>query len=114
MELFLGAKYEDKFGHIILCGMGGILVEVMKDVTSGLAPLTFTEASSMIKNLKSYRIIEGYRGQPGVDQQKFTEIMMRLSSMLRFAVEIKEMDINPLLGTGDRILAVDARIRIEK
>ncbi|HBL76988.1 MAG: CoA ligase [Bacteroidetes bacterium GWF2_42_66] len=114
IELFLGAKYEDKFGHIILCGMGGILVEVMKDVTSGLAPLTFTEASSMIKNLKSYRIIEGYRGQPGVDQQKFTEIMMRLSSMLRFAVEIKEMDINPLLGTGDRILAVDARIRIEK
>ncbi|MDX9881863.1 MAG: acetate--CoA ligase family protein [Prolixibacteraceae bacterium] len=114
IELFLGARYEDKFGHVILCGMGGILVEVMKDVTSGLAPLTFTEALSMIKSLKSYRIIEGYRGQPGVNQQKFAAIMVRLSSMLRFAVEIKEMDINPLLGTGDRILAVDARIRIEK
>ena len=114
IELFLGAKYEDKFGHIILCGMGGIMVEVMKDVTSGLAPLTLTEALSMIKNLKSYKIIEGYRGQPGVNQQKFAEIMVRLSSMLRFAIEIKEMDINPLLGTGDRILSVDARIRIEK
>ncbi len=114
IELFLGAKYENKFGHIILCGMGGILVEVMKDVTSGLAPLTFTEALSMIKNLKSYKIIEGYRGHPGADQQKFAEIMVRLSSMLRHAVEIKEIDINPLLGTGNRILAVDARIRIEK
>jgi len=114
IELFLGAKYEDRFGHVILCGMGGILVEVMKDVTSGLAPLSFTEAKSMIQNLKAYRIIEGYRGQPGVNQQKFAEIMVRLSTMLRFAVEIKEMDINPILGNGDKIVAVDARIRIEK
>lgn len=114
IELFLGAKYEDRFGHIVLCGMGGIMVEVMKDITSGLAPLSFTEATSMIKNLKSYRIINGYRGQPGVNQHKFAEIMVRLSTMLRFAVEIKEIDINPLLGTGDKIVAVDARIRIEK
>lgn len=114
IELFLGAKYEDRFGHVILCGMGGILVEVMHDVTSGLAPLTFPEAYSMIRNLKAHKIIKGYRGMQGVNQQKFAEIMVRLSSMLRFAVEIKEMDINPLLGTGDKILAVDARVRIEK
>ncbi len=114
IELFLGAKYEDRFGHVILCGMGGIMVEVLKDVTSGLAPLGMCEASSMIKNLKSYKIIKGYRGQEGVNQRKFTEIIVRLSSMLRFAVEIKEMDINPLLGRGDKIVAVDARVRIEK
>ncbi|TDN95737.1 acetate--CoA ligase family protein [Sunxiuqinia elliptica] len=114
IELFLGAKYEDRFGHIMLCGMGGTMVEVLKDVTSGLAPLGMCEASSMIKNLKSYKIIKGYRGQEGANQRKFAEILVRLSSMLRFAVEIKEMDINPLLGKGDRILAVDARIRIEK
>ena len=114
IELFVGAKYEDRFGHIMLCGMGGIMVEVLKDVTSGLAPLGICEASSMIKNLKSYKIIKGYRGQEGASQRKFAEIIVRLSSMLRFAVEIKEMDINPLLGKGDRILAVDARIRIEK
>ncbi len=114
IELFLGAKYEDRFGHIVLCGMGGTMVEVLKDVTSGLAPLSICEASSMIKNLKSYQIIKGYRGQEGANQRKFAEIIVRLSSMLRFAVEIKEMDINPLLGKGDRILAVDARIRIEK
>ncbi|WP_423128375.1 acetate--CoA ligase family protein [Gaoshiqia sp. Z1-71] len=114
IELFIGAKYENRFGHVMLCGMGGILVEVLKDVTSGLAPLTLCEAASMIKNLKSYQIIKGYRGQEGVNQRKFAEIIVRLSSLLRFATEIKEMDINPLLGKGDKILAVDARIRIEK
>lgn len=114
IELFLGAKYEDKFGHIILCGMGGIFVEVFKDVTSGLAPLTMCEAAAMIKNLRAYRIIKGYRGKNGVKERKFAEIMVRLSTLLRFAVEIKELDINPLLGDGNKIIAVDARIRIEK
>ena len=113
-ELFLGAKYEDRFGHIILCGMGGIFVEVFKDVTSGLAPLTMCDAASMIKNLRAYKLIKGYRGHNGVNERKFAEIMVRLSTLLRFAVEIKEMDINPLLGNGDKIVAVDARIRIEK
>jgi len=114
IELFLGAKYEDRFGHVILCGMGGIFVEVLKDVTSGLAPLTMTEASSMIKSLRSYEIIKGYRGKNGVSERKFAEIMVRLSTLLRFAVEIKELDINPLLGNGENIVAVDVRIRIEK
>ena len=113
-ELFLGAKYESKFGHVILCGIGGIFVEVLKDVTSGLAPLTFDEAISMIRNLKAYPMIKGFRGRPGVNREKFAEIIVRLSSMLRFATEIKEMDINPLIGKGDRIVAVDARITIEK
>jgi acetyltransferase len=113
-ELFLGAKYEDRFGHIILCGIGGIFVEVFKDVTSGLAPLTMCDAASMIKNLRAYQLIKGYRGHNGVNERKFAEIMVRLSTLLRFAVEIKELDINPLLGNGDKIVAVDARIRIEK
>ncbi len=114
IELFLGAKYEDRFGHVILCGLGGIFVEVLKDVTSGLAPLTLCEAASMIKNLKSYQIIKGYRGKKGVNERKFAEIIVRLSTLLRFAVEIKEMDINPLMGDGDNLVAVDVRIRIEK
>jgi acyl-CoA synthetase (NDP forming) len=113
-ELFLGAKYEPKFGHVILCGIGGIFVEVLKDVTSGLAPLTIDEALSMIRNLKAYPIIKGFRGHTGVNREKFAEIIVRLSSMLRFATEIKEMDINPLMGSGNKIVAVDARITIEK
>jgi acetyltransferase len=114
IELFLGASYEPTFGHVILCGIGGIFVEVLKDTTSGLAPLTFDEANSMIRNLKAYPIIKGFRGKPGVNKAKFAEIIVRLSSMLRFAIEIKEMDLNPLLGKGDKIVAVDARIRIER
>lgn len=114
IELFLGASYEPTFGHVILCGIGGIFVEVLKDTTSGLAPLTFCEADSMIRNLKAYPIIKGFRGNAGVNRKKFSEIIVRLSSMLRFATEIKEMDINPLMGRGDKIVAVDARIRIEK
>jgi acetyltransferase len=114
IELFIGAKYENRFGHVMLCGLGGIFVEVLKDVTSGLAPLTMCEAASMIRSLRSYKIIKGYRGKNGVNERKFAEIMVRLSTLLRFAVEIKEMDINPLIGNGDKLVAVDVRIRIEK
>ena len=113
-ELFLGATYEEKFGHVVLCGMGGIYVEIMKDVASGLAPLSEAEAFSMIKSLKSYKILKGYRKQPGIDVGKYAEIIVRLSWLLRYATEIKEIDINPLLGNKKEILAVDARIRIEK
>jgi acetate---CoA ligase (ADP-forming) len=113
-ELFIGAKYEPKFGHVILSGLGGIFVETLGDVSSGLAPLTFNEANSMIKSLKAYRIIKGTRGKPGINEQKFAEIIVRLSSLLRFATEIKEMDLNPLIGSPDAITVVDARIRIEK
>lgn len=113
-ELFIGAKYEERFGHVVLCGMGGIFVEVLKDVSSGLAPLSYAEATSMIRSLRAYKIIRGTRGQQGINEKKYAEIIVRLSTLLRFATEIKEMDINPLLADGDDIVAVDARIRIEK
>ncbi len=113
-ELFIGAKYEETFGHVVLCGLGGIFVEVLKDVSSGLAPLSYNEAYSMIRSLRAYKIIRGTRGQKGVNEDKFAEIIVRLSTLLRFATEIKEMDINPLLATERDIIAVDARIRIEK
>lgn len=113
-ELFIGAKYEPRFGHIVLCGLGGIFVEVLKDVSSGLAPLSYDEAYSMIRSLRAYKIIRGTRGQKGVNEKKYAEIIVRLSTLLRFATEIKEMDINPLLADENDIIAVDARIRIEK
>ena len=114
IELFIGASYEARFGHIILCGLGGIFVEVLGDISSGLAPLTLDEARSMIRSLRSYRIIQGTRGKPGINESRFAEIIVRLSSLLRFATEIKEMDLNPLIGNTDEITVVDARIRIEK
>ena len=113
-ELFIGAKYEERFGHVVLCGLGGIFVEVLKDVRSGLAPLTYGEAYSMIHGLRGYKILQGTRGQQGINEQKYADIIVRLSTLLRFATEIKEIDINPLLADADDVVAVDARILIEK
>jgi acetyltransferase len=112
-ELFIGAKYEPRFGHVVLCGLGGIFVEVLEDVAAGLAPLTYDEAFSMIRSLKSHRIIRGTRGRPGVAERKFADVIVRLSTLLRFATEIKELDLNPLLGTPTGVTAVDARFRVE-
>ena len=113
-ELFVGANYEDKFGHLVMCGMGGIFIEVLKDVSAGLIPIGKPEATRMIRNLKSYKIIQGVRGQEGISEEIFAEVINAVSTLLTVAPEIKEMDINPLLGKKDKIVAVDARIRIEK
>ena len=113
-ELFIGAKYEARVGHVVLCGLGGIFVEVLKDVSSGLAPLSYDEAYSMIHSLRGYKILKGTRGQQGINEQKYAEIIVRLSTLLRFATEIKEIDINPLLADGSDVVAVDARILIER
>ncbi len=114
IELFAGAKRENKFGHLILCGMGGIFVEVLKDVKAGLAPLLPGEAAHMVKSLQGYRVLEGIRGQEGVDVGAYIDILVRLSRLVTVAPEIMEMDLNPLLGTKAEVVAVDARIRVEK
>ncbi len=113
-ELFIGAKYENNFGHNVLCGLGGIFVEVLKDVQFGLAPLSQPEAERMVRSLKGYKIIQGTRGKKGLNEELYVKIIMRLSTMLHYAPEIKEMDINPLLADSDHVTAVDARIRVEK
>lgn len=114
IELFAGAKFEEKFGHMVLCGLGGIFIEVLKDVNSGLAPLTKDEALAMIRSLKGYKILKGARGQQAVSEDKLAEVVVRLSALVTAAPEIFEMDLNPLLGKGDQVVAVDARIRVVK
>ncbi len=114
IELFVGAKYEPGFGHIILCGLGGIHVEVLRDMAVGLAPLSKAEAGRMIRSLKGYKILEGMRGQPGIKLSVFEEILIRLSVLLSENDRIAELDLNPLIGRGDELVVVDSRIRIEK
>jgi acyl-CoA synthetase (NDP forming) len=114
IELFTGAKYEPKFGHLILCGLGGIFIEVLKDVSAGIAPLGMDEALYMIRKLKGYKIIQGVRGQEGVNEEMFAEVILRLSALLKSAPEIMELDFNPLLGKQDSVTVVDARIRVKK
>ncbi len=113
-ELFVGAKFEEGFGHVVLCGLGGIFVEALKDVISGLAPLSHHEALDMIRRLNGYKLIAGTRGQEGVNEDVLADIIVRLSGLLSAVPEIKELDINPLMGKGREIIAVDARICIEK
>jgi acetyltransferase len=113
-ELFAGVKREGNFGHLVMCGLGGIFIEVLRDIATGIAPVGAEEAEFMIRSLKGYPILEGVRGQKGVDLQAFTGIVVRLSLLAEAAPEIFEMDLNPLLGTQENIVAVDARIRVEK
>ena len=113
-ELFVGANKDDKYGHLILCGMGGIFIEVLKDVAAGLSPVGFDEADYMIKQLRSYKLFEGVRGQAGINKEKFAEVIVKLSALLEAAPEIAELDLNPLLGKPEGVTAVDARIKIIK
>ena len=110
----MGVKAEDEFGYQALVGLGGIFVEVFKDVSAGLVPLGKPEALSMIRHLRSYPVIKGIRGKEGVSEDLLAETLMKLSALVKCAPEIEEMDINPLMGRGDRLVAVDARIRIVK
>jgi len=112
LELFVGAIYEPGFGHIILCGLGGIYVEVMKDMASGLVPLSRVEAGRMIRSLKGFKMLEGMRGQVGINIAAFEEILVRLSVVLSKNESIAELDFNPLMGRGDQLHVVDSRIRI--
>jgi len=112
-ELFSGATREGRFGHPVMAGMGGIFIEVFRDVATALVPVSEQEARSMIRSLKSYKIIKGVRGAAGVSEEAFARVITALSVLLTAAPEIEEMDINPLLGTQDGIVAVDARIRVQ-
>ncbi len=114
IELFIGAKKEDNFGHLVLCGLGGIYIEVLKDVNAELTPISIGEATKMIQNLKSYKIIQGVRNQEGINELEFAKIITKISNLVEIAPEIVELDLNPLLGNSKEIIAVDARIRIEK
>ena len=113
-ELFAGVKKEDKFGHLILFGLGGIFIEVLKDVRHLLAPVSKEEVLREIQKLKSHKIIEGTRGMEGIHQPAFADVMVRLSALVEAAPEITELDLNPLLGNQQGVTAVDARIRISK
>ena len=113
-EVFIGAKREGGFGHIVMCGLGGIFIEVLKDVRAGLAPIAPQEATDMIRSLRSYKIIQGVRGQEPVNEERFADAVVRVSLLVKAAPEIFEMDLNPLLGNKEQVVAVDARIRIEK
>lgn len=113
-DVYIGAIRDPKFGHQIFFGLGGIFIEVLKDVQSALAPITAAEAKEMLTHLKGYKILQGVRGQEGVNLDLYADQVARVSALVQAAPEIAEMDLNPLLGNPRYVTAVDARIRLEK
>lgn len=115
-EVILGMHRDPHFGPLMMFGMGGIMVEVLKDVAFYLAPLTEDEAKQMLMNTKTYQLLKGVRGQEGVDIEVIAEGLQRLSQLVTEFPQIQEMDINPyVVGLpGTTPIAVDARISVEK
>jgi len=115
-EVILGMHRDPRFGPLMMFGMGGIMVEVLKDVSFYLAPLTAEEAKQMLVSTKTYHILQGVRGQEGVDVEAIAEGLQRLSQLVTEFPQIREMDINPyVVGVpGTTAIAVDARISLEK
>ncbi|MEK7449038.1 MAG: acetate--CoA ligase family protein, partial [Planctomycetota bacterium] len=111
-EVIIGASAVPDLGHLILFGLGGIFVEVLNDVAFRVAPLTEHEARGMIQSIKGYRILKGTRGQPGVELNKLTEIVLRLSQLVTDHPRIKELDLNPVMAGAEYALVVDARIKL--
>jgi acetyltransferase len=110
LELIIGAKAAEGVGHIIMFGLGGIFVEVFRDVSFNLSPVSDTEAMEMISSIKAAPLIHGFRGEKGINKEKIVEIIQRISMLGTDFPMIKELDLNPLFATGDEICVVDARI----
>ena len=112
LEIILGAKAEEGLGHLIMFGLGGIFVEVLKDVVFNLTPVTDAEAGEMLSEIKGASILKGVRGQKGADLAAIETLVCRLSQLVTDLPEIQEMDLNPVMAFEDGVFALDARIAL--
>jgi len=108
-QLIIGGKMDEQFGPTILFGLGGIFVEVMKDVSLRICPITRKDAKEMIKEIKGYKLLKGVRGEKAINFQKLENILMKTNTLL-LKEKIKELDINPLIANEKEVIAVDARV----
>jgi hypothetical protein len=111
IEMVVGARNDPLFGPLVVVGLGGILVEVLKDTALAPAPVTPAQAEALLRQLKGVKLLEGFRGMPGVNIRRLAQV---ISDVSRFAADhrdrVVELDVNPLICAGDRITAVDALI----
>jgi acetyltransferase len=111
-ELIIGATAAQDLGHLVMFGLGGIYVEVLKDVVFKVAPVTRYEAQEMLKSIKTAALLDGIRGEKGIDKEKVVDLIQRISLLLTDLPMIQEMDLNPIMAFEDAVYAVDGRIRI--
>ncbi len=113
-EVIVGAKAEEGLGHLILFGMGGIYVEILKDVAFKLAPVTNIEAQEMLSSIKMAPLLKGVRGEKGVNEKALVETLQRVSQLVTEFPMIDEMDLNPIIAFEDGSFVVDARISVKR
>jgi acetate---CoA ligase (ADP-forming) len=112
VELLLGVVQDPTFGPVIACGAGGVTAELLKDVAVGVAPLTDRDARDMVRSLRTFPLLDGFRGAPKCDVPAVEDALLRLSAMVERHPEIAELDANPLIARPDGALIVDARVRV--
>lgn len=112
-EIIVGSIKDPQFGPTLMFGLGGIFVEVYKDTTFRIAPITIDEAKEMISEIKAYSLLKGYRGQPKADIDAIAKVLMNTSKLVMNHQEIKELDLNPIMVYENGLKTVDARIILE-
>jgi acyl-CoA synthetase (NDP forming) len=113
VEVIIGMNKDPQFGPVIMFGLGGIWVEVLKDVSFRIVPVMKRDAAEMVKEIKGYAMLQGYRGQEPVDVAYLEKLIVKVSDFIEKNPQIKELDLNPLIAYGDGAVAVDARIILE-
>jgi acetate---CoA ligase (ADP-forming) len=113
VELIVGVVNDHNFGPVLACGAGGTTAELLKDVAVRITPITDLDAREMLQSLRTYPMLEGYRGAPGCDLAAVEDVLLRVGAMVEAHPEIVELDCNPLIAGPQRALIVDARVRVE-
>lgn len=113
VEVIVGMSKDPQFGPVLMFGLGGILVEVLKDVSFRIVPVTERDAREMIREIKGYPILEGYRGQKPASIPALEKLIVKVSQFIEKNPQIKELDLNPIFAYPDKAVAVDARIILE-
>jgi len=114
LELVIGMTKDPQFGPMLMFGLGGTMIEVLKDVAFRIVPLTTMDAKEIIRQVKAYPLLKGYRSRPQVDIEYLEDLLLKVSKMIEENPEIKEMDINPIIAYEKGAVAVDARIILEE
>jgi acyl-CoA synthetase (NDP forming) len=110
VEVIMGASQDAQFGPVLMFGLGGVMVEVLKDVAFRVVPLNKQDAHDMVREIKGFAVLQGARGAQPVDVGKLEEALLKLSAYLERHPEVREVDLNPVFAYGDGIVAVDARV----
>ncbi|MFC1940643.1 acetate--CoA ligase family protein [Chloroflexota bacterium] len=114
VEVIIGMSKDAQFGPVLMFGLGGILVEILKDVSFRIVPLLPRDAKEMIREIKGYPLLEGYRGQEPVDVANLEALLLKVSDFVEQYPEVKELDLNPIFAYRDGAVAVDARVILEE